>query len=199
MTGKNMLQRKYPHDARLSRRTLLERGALGALAFEIGGAVKMLNPAEARAQALPFAILTQQEADLVDALGRAVVSGADEAGLAHYLDHQLAADPGAALLMLRYMDAPPPYVDFYRSGLNGADALAQREFGRSMTALNEEEAHGLVGLIAGGNPPEWKGPPAALFYFVFRADAVDVTYGTVEGFERLGVPYVPHIAPPENW
>jgi len=30
-----------------------------------------------------------------------------------------------------------------------------------------------------------------------RSDAVDVVYGTVEGFERLGVPYMPHILPPD--
>jgi len=32
-----------------------------------------------------------------------------------------------------------------------------------------------------------------------RADGVDVVYGTVEGFERLGVPYMPHILPTARW
>lgn len=185
--------------AQLNRRTLLKRGALGALAFEVGGRAVMLTTAEARAESLPLIVLSAEEAGLVDALGRAVVPGADEAGLVHYLDHQFAGDPGAALLMLRYMDVPPPYADFYRAGLNGVDATAKREFGRSLPALDEDEAHAVVGMIAGGDPEGWEGPPAALFYFVFRADAVDVTYGTVEGFERLGVPYVPHIAPVEQW
>jgi hypothetical protein len=28
---------------------------------------------------------------------------------------------------------------------------------------------------------------------------VDVYYGTQEGFARLGIPYMPHIAPQEPW
>ena len=32
-----------------------------------------------------------------------------------------------------------------------------------------------------------------------RSDAVDVVYGTPEGFAKLGVPYMPHIMPPTSW
>ena len=38
-----------------------------------------------------------------------------------------------------------------------------------------------------------------LVYSVLRNDAVDVVYGTVEGFARIGVPYLPHILPPRTW
>jgi len=186
-------------EAQMSRRALLKKGALGTLAFQVGGSTVLMTPVEARARGLPFDVLADEESVLVDALGRALVPGADEAGLAHYLDRQLSADPGAALLMLRYMDIPPPYADFYHAGLAGANALAQREFNQKLYALDEERAGALIGMMAGGDPKGWRGPPAALFYFVFRSDAVDVTYGTVEGFERLGVPYVPHIAPPKDW
>ena len=48
-------------------------------------------------------------------------------------------------------------------------------------------------------PEGWSGPPSPFFYFVSRGDAVDVTYGTVEGFERLGIPYMPHIVPIKRW
>ena len=41
--------------------------------------------------------------------------------------------------------------------------------------------------------------PAGQAYFVLRSDAVDVVYGTMEGYERLGVPYLPHIAPDKRW
>jgi hypothetical protein len=34
---------------------------------------------------------------------------------------------------------------------------------------------------------------------VLRSDAVDVVYGTVEGYEALGIPYQPHIAPLKRW
>jgi hypothetical protein len=36
-------------------------------------------------------------------------------------------------------------------------------------------------------------------YFLLRSDAVDVVYGTVEGYAALGIPYMPHIAPTKRW
>ena len=36
-------------------------------------------------------------------------------------------------------------------------------------------------------------------YFVLRNDAVDVFYGTQDGFEALGIPYMAHIEPPSRW
>jgi hypothetical protein len=34
---------------------------------------------------------------------------------------------------------------------------------------------------------------------LLRSDAVDVVYGTVEGYESLGIPYMAHIAPDRRW
>jgi hypothetical protein len=34
---------------------------------------------------------------------------------------------------------------------------------------------------------------------VLRSDAVDVVYGTMEGYASLGIPYMPHIAPTKRW
>jgi len=45
----------------------------------------------------------------------------------------------------------------------------------------------------------WQGPPQGFVYFVLRSDAVDVVYGTVEGYEALGVPYQAHIMPLKRW
>ena len=39
----------------------------------------------------------------------------------------------------------------------------------------------------------------ATVYAVLRADAVDVVYGTMEGYEALGIPYMPHIPPEKRW
>ena len=39
----------------------------------------------------------------------------------------------------------------------------------------------------------------ALFYVCLRSDAVDVVYGTPEGFRKLNIPYMEHILPPEGW
>jgi len=56
-----------------------------------------------------------------------------------------------------------------------------------------------VATVAQGSPKAWIGPPAALFYFVLRNDALDVVYGTEAGFAKLGIPYMAHIAPPTRW
>ena len=65
--------------------------------------------------------------------------------------------------------------------------------------LSADQRIDLVREIAQKNPPEWSGPPAPLFCFVTRSDAVDVYYGTQEGFARLNIPYMAHILPPKKW
>ena len=45
----------------------------------------------------------------------------------------------------------------------------------------------------------WKGPAGPFVYGMLRSDAVDVVYGTEEGYEALGVPYMAHIAPERRW
>ena len=45
----------------------------------------------------------------------------------------------------------------------------------------------------------WQGPPGPFVYAVLRSDAFDVVYSTVDGYEALGVPYMPHIAPERRW
>ena len=57
----------------------------------------------------------------------------------------------------------------------------------------------LVEGMASDNLTEWMGPPASYVLFVLRADALDVTYGTPEGFESLGIPYMAHIMPETPW
>ena len=43
------------------------------------------------------------------------------------------------------------------------------------------------------------GFPIFLFYMCLRSDAVDIVYGTPEGFRKLNIPYMQHIMPPEGW
>ena len=53
--------------------------------------------------------------------------------------------------------------------------------------------------MLGGGLEGWDGPPQPLFYLAIRSDAADLVYGTVDAFERMGLPYVPHIEPPSRW
>ena len=135
----------------------------------------------------------------LDVLGEALVPGAAAAGFADYLEAQFAAAPARGLLMLRYLGVPPPWQDFYLPALRAAEAYAGVRFGKGISALSATEAAELVGDIAAGKPAQWDAPPAPFFYFVLRADALDVAWGTRAGFERLDIPYMAHIAPRTDW
>jgi hypothetical protein len=173
--------------------------ALGALAFSVGGVDVLLSPREARAQSVPLKLLTADEHAALEALGDTLLPGAKDAGLAHYVDQQLSVPPGEALLVARALGVMPPYANFYRAGLAALDAASQKAHGAKFAALPQEKRNEFVEQFRQKAPEGWSGPPSPFFYFVSRADAVDVYYGTVEGFERLGVPYMPHIAPLKRW
>jgi hypothetical protein len=183
----------------VGRRIVLKGAAIGALVFTIDGAELALTPRAARARGVPLQALGEDEAASLEALGDVLLPGAKAAGIAAYVDHQLAGDPGDALLIARSMGVAPPFVDFYRAGLKALDAASRKRHDAGFAALPEAAQIELVRLISQQTPEGWAGPPAPFFYAVTRNDAIDVVYGTVEGFERLGVPYMPHILPERSW
>ena len=182
-----------------NRRLVLKGAALGALAYTVGGAEVLLTPREALAQGVALKVLTADERTALEALGDTLLPGAKDAGLAHYVDQQLSVPASEALLIARAVGVMPPYANFYRAGLAALDATAQKAHGAKFAALPQEKKNELVEQFRQKVPDGWSGPPSPFFYFVSRADAVDVYYGTVEGFERLGIPYMPHIAPLRRW
>ncbi|MCF7980821.1 MAG: gluconate 2-dehydrogenase subunit 3 family protein [Pseudomonadales bacterium] len=186
----------------INRREFIKRGLGGAtlaLAFEIGGGSLLLTPQQARAQAVPLQQLTADEAAVLERLAEALLPGAAEAGVTHFIDHQLGEDPGDCLLIAKYFQVRPPYRDFYRQGVAGCEQLAQEQFKQKAAKLNVAQLDQLIKMIGkpGTRTPE--GYDLSLFYLCLRSDAVDVVYGTPEGFERLNVPYMAHIMPPEGW
>ncbi len=182
-----------------SRRSFLQHSGIGLLTFCIGGCEVELTPEEAREQRVPFRVLSENEATTLEALGEVLVPGSAAAGLAHFVDHQLAAPPGQQLLMLKYLGVDPPFAPFYQGGLAGLDAAARAMGEQPFTALQATQRVALVRQFSTGQPEGWSGPPAPFFYFVARNDAVDVVYGTKEGIESLGIPYMAHIEPPSRW
>ena len=177
----------------LTRRQAL----LGAAALSMVGAGALFEPRVARATGTSLKTLTTAEAAALESLGETLLPGAAEAGIAHFVDHQLAqAEP---LLTLRYVDFPMAPTLFYRAGLAALDALARTSHGEVFAALDSHSRSALVTTLAGGQTPDWQGPPGPLFYFIARSDALDVVYGTEAGFARLDVPYQAHIAPSQAW
>ena len=183
----------------VKRRTFMKGAAAGAFAFTVGGVEVMLTPGEARAQGVPLKVLTADEAKALEAFGEAMVAGAREAGIANFVDQQCSVEPHEALLAIRIANVRPPFVNFYRAALTAIDRACNAKHGKPFAALSEAEQVEFINLLRQGRHEGWQGPPQGAIYGNFRADGVDVVYGTVAGFERLGVPYMPHILPKTRW
>ena len=182
-----------------NRRQFLKHSGV-VLSIAVAGEVLLLSPAEARAAEMPLQVLSAQEAATLEALGEALVPGAREAGIAQYIDKQLAVAPQDSLLMLKYLGVPfADYTAFYRGGLAAAALLAQTRAGKPWLSLDASETRAVLEAMASDDAADWLGPPAPFFHFVIRSDACDVTYGTEAGFATIGMPYMAHIAPPQPW
>ena len=184
-------------NASLSRRALLARMSGGAIAVTVMTAAGPVTPRQARAQGAPLAYFTPDETELLGALGDVLVPGARDEGVVHFVDDQLVREQ--PLLILRYLDYPGDFGEFYRQGLGALDGLGQSRHGQRFARLAAKQQADLVREIATGTPEGWEAAPAPFFYFVVRSDAIDVVYGTQEGFAKLNIPYMPHILPKERW
>ncbi|HKA40934.1 MAG TPA: gluconate 2-dehydrogenase subunit 3 family protein [Burkholderiales bacterium] len=183
----------------IKRRDFMRGAALGALAFTVGGAQVLLTAREARAQGVPFRLLKAGEAETIEALGETLVPGARAAGISHFIDHQLSVPPEEALLEARTLNVKPPYVNFYRAVIAAIDQSSEARHGRFFARLSATEQREFVDQMRVNKLEGWQGPPAPFAYFVTRSDAVDVVFGTMEGYEALGIPYMAHIAPERRW
>jgi hypothetical protein len=183
----------------MGRRGFVKGATLGALAFTIGGVEAIMAPGEARARNVPFRLLDAHQGETLEALGETLVPQAREAGIAHYIDQQLSVPPHEALLQARIFNVRPPFADFYRIAIVSIDESSRRIFGRDFAQLSAADQREFVGRMRQNKIEGWTGRPGAAVYAVLRADAVDVVYGTMEGYEALGIPYMPHIPPEKRW
>jgi Gluconate 2-dehydrogenase subunit 3 len=181
------------------RRTLLKSAAMGLFAFTVGGADMMLSPAEARTRGAALKHLSADEAALLEAFGEALAPGARSAGIAHFVDANLARPHHDSLLTARYLDVLPPHDVFYRSGLAALDAASRTVLGAPFTQVSAGAAKPLIAAMLPGTITPWNGPPPPLFYLAVRSDAADLVYGTRAAFARMQVPYMAHIEPPADW
>jgi hypothetical protein len=184
----------------IERRALMKGAALSALAFTVGGSQVLLSPRAARAQNIPFRTLSPEQVETLEALGETLVPGAKQAGISHFVDQQLSVPHGEALLEARILNVRPPYSNFYKAALGAVDKASQAKNGdKKFAQLTDDERHGFVDLMRQNKIEGWQGPAGPFVYTLLRADAVDVVYGTMEGYAALGIPYMPHIAPEKRW
>jgi len=183
----------------IGRRGFVKGATLGALAFTVGGIEVLMAPREARARNAPFRLLDAHQGETLEALGETLVPQAREAGIAHYIDQQLSVPPHECLLQARIFNVRPPFADFYRSALATIDGNSRKIFGKDFALLTAEDRRAFVDSLRQNTIEGWSGRPGAFVYAVLRADAVDVVYGTMEGYEALGIPYMAHIPPEKRW
>ncbi len=183
-----------------ARRQFVKAATIGVLAFTVRGADVLLTPRQARAQGVSFRVLAPAEVKTLEAVGESLAIGARQAGIAHFVDQQLTVPPHYALFSLRASEVRPPYLDFYRDALAAIERAAKSAHGREYGELGEADKLEFVTLFSRGQIKGWDGKASqAAVYTALRNDAVDVVYGTVEGFGRIGVPYLPHILPERKW
>jgi len=176
--------------AEIARRDFVSGAALGALVFTVAGAEVLLTPRQAHAQGVPFRMLAPPEVATLEAVGETLAIGARQDGIAHFVDQQLTVPPAHALLSLRVTETRPPYVNFYRAALGGIDRASHALHGRGFAELDASQQHDFVDRLRQSKLEGWQGPAQGSVYGTLRNDAVDVVYGTVEGFARLGIPYI---------
>jgi hypothetical protein len=181
------------------RRKFLKDAGFGVVVAAILGPDILLTPAEARAKSVPLKVLDASELATLESAADILLPGASEAGVGYFIDEQLSRDPNDCLLIARYLQVPPPYTDFYKGGVQALNGIAHARHGKIFPqlplALRQEIIAGLFPL----QPQDWRGPPSQPLYLCLRSDAIDVVYGTMEGFADLGIPYLAHIEPSSKW
>lgn len=183
----------------MKRRDLIKQGGL-LLSFTVAGQSILASPAQAKAGAWPLQTLSPEQAQTAEILAEAIVPGARTGGIVHFLDQQLSQqDDVDCLLMIRYLGVSPPFKNFYAAAFKAVNSAAQSRYNKPLAELNESQLEELVSLMATDAIEHWQGPPSSFFYFVFRSDAVDVTYGTQAAFAQLNIPYMAHITPDKPW
>ncbi|WP_170759077.1 gluconate 2-dehydrogenase subunit 3 family protein [Ruegeria lacuscaerulensis] len=145
-----------------------------------------------------FKLFTQNEAEVLAAWCNVIVSGAQQAGVAQFVDQSLSGDQASSLLLLRYLNANN-MADFYRKGILGIDTESRSRFGFPFLQLTGSQRKEMIAAAVASKMQVWRDPDPNFFYFISRSDAVDVVYGTQAGFADLGIPYLAHIPPPKPW
>lgn len=181
----------------IGRRNFSKIGALVAVgATKLGGVV---CAAEAHKLGMPLKVFSEEESITLSSLAEKLVLGSTEAGVVNFIDYQLSVDPNDCMLLAKYFQVKPPYVNFYRAGLKALNEVCIAQYDRPFNVLKDKEMDSLITRLFDGSISDWQGPPASLFYLLVRSDAVDVSYGTPEGFKKLSIPYMAHILPPKGW
>jgi hypothetical protein len=126
-----------------------------------------------------------------------LVPGSGKAGVTEFVSAMLASDD--PMLFYKYLDFPLPPAAFYTAGLAALDDLSMQRKQRPYSGLSRGDMKAIAEAVLDPNLKGWTGPPPFLFYLAVKNDAIDVVYGSVAAYDRLNIPYMPHILPPATW
>ncbi len=197
--GANRISGIEIQNGSLNRRKFIANLSSSVVAL---GALGIISPAGLAAadgcHSKKLRVFSKSEAATYAAWGDVLAIGAAKAGVAQFVDKYLAKPYPESLLLLRLLQNPP-FDDFYTGGIAGINQESEARFSRPFLALNDEQRNTVVNAAATSTTIAWTTPTPNFFYFVSRSDAVDVVYGTVKGFHKLDIPYLPHIRPRRPW
>jgi hypothetical protein len=182
----------------MDRRTLLKAGG-ATITVTAAAPLALFDPRVARSQGAPFKVLSPDEVATIESLSDALVPGARDAGVSHYIDHELSTP--APRLLLRFAQLRGPLTPYYRSSLATFAAAMKAQGNGPFASLSPDAQRTVVEALRTGSIKPWDPgtlPPPVL-YGMMRNDGIDVVYGSVEGFKNLDIPYMPHIMPKTTW
>lgn len=145
-----------------------------------------------------YRTFTAHQAETYAAWCDLLAKGAAEAGVARFVDKYISEAYGDSLLLLRFF-SDPPLGDFYKAGIGGIDRESQARFGGAFVSLGRDQRLAVLEAAIQSKTQAWTDPNPNFFYFISRSDAVDVVYGTEQGFRALDIPYDAHIPPERTW
>jgi hypothetical protein len=187
---------------RLGEKAVMDRRYLlqaGGASLAMTAAVPLSLFREARAQGLPFKVLSADEVVTIEALSDALVPGARDAGVSHYIDHELASP--SPRLLLRFAQLRGPMAPYYHGAIAAFMASMTAQGAGAFSSLSADAQHTVIEALRTGTIKPWDAGAVAapIFYGMMRNDGVDVVYGSVDGFKNLDIPYMPHIMPKATW
>jgi hypothetical protein len=182
----------------VERRQLLKVGG-ASLAITAAAPLSLFDPRKARAEGIPFKVLSSDEATTIESLSDALVPGARDAGVSHYIDHELASP--SPRLLLRFAQLRGPMAPYYHGALAAFASSMKAQGNSAFAALSPEAQHAIIEALRTGAMKPWDAGAIAtpIFYGMMRNDGVDVVYGSEQGFKNLDIPYMPHIMPKTTW
>ena len=177
----------------IERRAFMKGAGSGVLAFTVGGVEVLLTPGAARTQGVPFRLLNANEGETSRRWARRWCPARARPALRISSTTRSRVPAEEALLQARIFNVRPPFANFYRAAhRRGRPRQREVNNGRKFCGAVDDRTARLRQQYA----PEQdrrldRARAERLSISLLRSDAVDVVYGTMEGYAALGIPYMP--------